>query len=886
MRWVWLAVRVSLRVIWRGNRIAVVTAGVMAVAPSGWAADVERMAFFESYCLECHDGQTAKGEVNLEPLLDGAVGKKPWDWLEVREQIENGEMPPEEPLPNADERAAMLKWIDAGLESVDWQRYRRAGHTPAARLTRDQYRNTLRDLLGVDLHAGSRLPPEGEGASGFFNDRRALGLTANQLEGYFEAAERVTKGVLELEKEPQRQRFLATEMAWRAGHKVMFREGAMLVHPGNQIQADVKFPVDGHYRFEVFVRVFGKPSVLQVMVDGEVVAEAQVASNQRQRVVASGFVTAGVGGRRMVTLQAKNLVPQTPLPGDVAQQVAQRAGENAARLKKAAGGESDGLRQAREALNERSEAIQEAYEWLRFLGPQGDSREIDRFRKYALERDVGSEGARNRLAAALGKSRAEFDAFWEEQNSAVLVDNRRLLEAIAHVRWGDWQNYQGKIVADWLHVVGPVEDGGRPLVQLVDTDGKVSRSFVERAFRRPLVNGELERYDAVRLAALERGESETEALQWALVGVLVSPDFLLLNDMVRTADPGEDGATAFDDFSLASRLSYFLWQSMPDDELFSLAKQGRLAEPEVLRAQVGRMLNDRRAEAFYASFSEEWLGLAALGRGVGADQNRFPEFTPELATAMRSEAVLAFREVVRKDLSVLRLIDSDSTWLNEPLAKLYGIDGVKGSKLRKVSLKDARRGGLLGMAAVLTATSAPTRAHPSRRGTWVLETLLGQQQGEPLADAGELPGKAGEQRGRTLREELDLHRTRKDCASCHSVIDPVGLGLQAFDGIGRWRDLEAGAPIDDRGQLPDGSKFDGPVELKRALIARRGEFYRHLSAEMMAFALGRKIERFDRAEVDRIVAAVEERDGSAQALIEAVVTSFPFRYSDVESASD
>ena len=859
--------------------------GVMALVPSGWAVDAERVAFFEKYCLECHDAETTKGEVNLEPLLDGAVGNKPWDWLEVREQIENGEMPPDEALPDSGEREMVLEWIDAELEAVDWQRYRRAGHTPVARLTRDQYRNTLRDLLGIDLHAGSRLPLEGEGASGFSNDRTALGLTANQLESYFEDAERVATAVLALAEEPQRQRFLAADMARMAGHKVMFEEGAMLVHPGNQVQAEVGFPVDGYFRFEIGARVFGKRSIIEVAVDGEVVAEVPVVSNRRERVSVTGFVAAG-GGSRAVTLQSKNLVPQTPLPGDVAQRVAKRASENTARLQKSDATETDELGLAREALNKRSEAIQEAYEWLRFLGPQGDSREIDRFRKYALERDAGSEGARNRLAAALGKTRAEFDVFWEKENAEVLADNRRLLESVAHVRWGDWQNYQGKIVADWLEVVGPVADGGQALTQLVDDDGKLDGGFLERAFRRPLAEGERVRYDGVRTAALARGESETEALQLALVGVLVSPDFLLRQDSLRAGSDVENGALAFDDFSLASRLAYFLWQSMPDAELFALAEQSRLAEPEVLRAQVGRMLKDRRAVAFFSSFSEQWLGLEALGRGVGADLNRFPEFTPELAQAMRSEAVLAFREVVREDQSLLRLIDSDTTWLDGALARLYGIDGVDGSSMRRVSLDDARRGGVLGMAAVLTATSAPTRAHPSRRGTWVLETLLGQQQGEPLADAGELPGEAGEQRGRTLREELDLHRTRKDCAACHNVIDPVGLGLQAFDGIGRWRDEEAGAPIDDHGQLPDGSEFDGPVELKRALVEKRGDFFRHLSAEMLAFALGRKVERYDRAEVGRIAAAVEERNGSAQALIEAVVTSFPFRYSDAASGAD
>jgi hypothetical protein len=193
-------------------------------------------------------------------------------------------------------------------------------------------------------------------------------------------------------------------------------------------------------------------------------------------------------------------------------------------------------------------------------------------------------------------------------------------------------------------------------------------------------------------------------------------------------------------------------------------------------------------------------------------------------------------------------------------------------------VEDGRRGGVLGMAAVLTSTSAPTREHPSRRGTWVLENLLGLQLGEPLADAGELPGDAGQQRGMTLRQELDLHRNRPACASCHDIIDPVGLGLQGFDGIGRWREREAGEPIDDRGRLPDGRAFDGPEGLRAALVERREDFIRQLCVELLAFAIGREVERFDRATIDGMVTRIEANAGSARTWIEAAIESLPFRY--------
>ncbi len=867
----------------RALQISVFVSGGMAWLPSGWAVETGQapLAFFGTYCLDCHDAATTKGEVNIQHLLDQPMQEKPWEWLALREQISNGEMPPEDPLPDAAQRAAMLDWIDGGMKSVDWSQHRRAGTVPMARLTRDEYRNTLRDLLGIDLHAGDRLSPDGEGASGFRNDRDALGLNAAQLEAYFDESERLMKSVMALAGEPGRQRFSALEMAKMSAHKKMFEEGAMLVHPGDQIQAQVEFPVDGYYRFEVSARVFGKAAILDVSSEGEKVASAPVVSNRRQRVSAVGFVR---GGSKAIILLSRNLVPQTPLPGDVNQRVVESANERGARLEPVAGGkETEERANARSALNERSAAIQEAYEWLRMIGPKGDAREIDRFRKYALERDAGSEAARDRLALAMNLSRSEFDAFWEQQNAEILADNRRVLESVVHVQWGDWQQYQGKIVADSLEVVGPLEDGGASLVRLTETDGALAREFVERAFRRPASDVEYARYERLRISAKDGGESSEQALRTALSAVLVSPEFLLRREavMINEENSKPDAAAyPLDDFSLASRLSYFLWNSMPDGPLFELARDGRLRHPEVLREQAGRMLQDPRSGAFLASFTEQWLGLGELRRGGGVDGNLYPQFTDELAAAMWQEAIRLFGDVVLRNQSLLHLIAADETWLNDVLASHYGIAGVEGREMRRVALDDPQRGGVLGLAAVMTATSAPTRAHPSRRGTWVLETLLGREQGEPLADAGELPGDAGEARGRTLRDELDLHRNRAECASCHDVIDPVGLGLQSFDAIGRWRDTEAGQPIGVSGRLPDGEEFIGPAGLKKALLGRSDEILRHLSEQMLAYALGREVENFDRAEVDRIAAEVIEHDGSARKLIEAVVASYPFRHAE------
>lgn len=747
------------------------------------------------------------------------------------------------------------------------------------RLTRAEYRNTLRDLLGVDLRAGEDLPEDGEGPSGFVNDRDALALSPAAMELYFDAAASALDGAFALARKPGIWRFEAEEMTRTAPRMPVAPRGVALVHPNHEVQAMVRFPVDGWYEFRLAGAVSGRACVAQFRVDGEVVAEARVTSEDYRRAPvarAFGFVRAGM---HPFSATSKNLVPHPVLPPGIVKTVDERAAERAARLPAPSGGESAAAREAREALNSKSHGVQECYEWLRALGPDGDPRDIDLRRVYLAERRADWEKLRDRHAAAIGISPDEADRRWREQNAVRLADNERLLAAVAHVKWEDWTRYQGKLQADWIEVVGPVAKAGSAetadwnLVAALRSDPAplpLLRDFLERAFRRPVGEAEIGRYEKIVRDAQRRGEDREAALKLAMSAALVSPRFLFRPE-------GREGR-ALDGYDLASRLSYFLWLSGPDGRLLDLAATGDLARPDVLAAEAGRMLADPRADAFFGAFADDWLGIRNLGGAIAPDPERFPEFTPELALAMRGEAVRTLAGVFRGGGALTDLLGTGEATLNETLARHYGVEGVSGPDFRRVKVDDPNRGGLLGLGAVLVATSSPARTNPVRRGAWVLERVLGEDPGEPRPNAGELPGNAGERRGKTLREELESHRSRPDCARCHDRIDPVGFALQNYDATGRWRDTEAGRPVDARGRLPGGAAFDGPGGLRDALVARRADFVENVTARLLAFALGRKVEYFDRAAVKAIAAETLDRDASARALVEAVVRADAFRF--------
>jgi hypothetical protein len=396
--------------------------------------------------------------------------------------------------------------------------------------------------------------------------------------------------------------------------------------------------------------------------------------------------------------------------------------------------------------------------------------------------------------------------------------------------------------------------------------------FATRAFRRPVERGDLDRLVDLVLQVKRDGENFARAIQVGVTAVLVSPHFLFRVEPVTASGP----AVPLDDWALASRLSYFLWSSMPDEALFRLASEGRLKDPAVLSAQAKRMLQDPKAEALVESFGMQWLQLRNLDNVI-PNRKVFPTFDERLKADMRAETRAFFLAVIREDRSVLDFLDSDYTFLNERLAKHYGIDGVAGDELRRVALSGERRGGVLTQASVLTITSNPTRTSPVKRGKWVLEQILGTPPPPAPPNVPPLEEEGPAILTGSLRERLERHRADPGCASCHAKLDPLGFVFENYDAIGQWRAKDGTFDIDPSGSLPGGESFAGPKEFKTYLLDQRGKFARCLTEKLLTFALGRGLDADDACEVDRIAADLGRDGYRFSTLVNGVVTSVPFR---------
>jgi hypothetical protein len=405
---------------------------------------------------------------------------------------------------------------------------------------------------------------------------------------------------------------------------------------------------------------------------------------------------------------------------------------------------------------------------------------------------------------------------------------------------------------------------------------EVARSIARTAYRRPPTDDELDVlvkvFDLGKANKLDRSAS----LRLMLKAVLVSPQFLFITP-AEEAPKGEK-IVRLDDYQLASRLSYLLWATMPDAELSSLADEGQLHEPDVLKAQTKRLLGDKRSRALFDGFGAQWLGTAEL-KDKTFDAQKFPQMTPELRSAMYDEARLFFDSIVRENRSVVSFVDSDYTFLNGTLAKIYGLEKkITGDAMQKVKLTNANRGGILSMPGVLATTSFATRTSAVKRGVWVLEQVLGQRvpPAPPNVPALEKQDKK-KVANLTLRQRTELHRTNAVCANCHKILDPIGFGLENFDAIGRWRDKdESGGPIDAVGELPGGKRFSSPKELKALIASRESELARNLTEKLLAYALCRQLDGYDHIIVDQMLQAIAADGHKMQTLISEVVTSYPF----------
>jgi hypothetical protein len=408
---------------------------------------------------------------------------------------------------------------------------------------------------------------------------------------------------------------------------------------------------------------------------------------------------------------------------------------------------------------------------------------------------------------------------------------------------------------------------------------RIVSNLARRAFRRPVAAADIEAPLSFYQNARAEGGSFDDGIRAALARVLVSPFFLYRIE--RDAAGVRPGAAhRVSDVELASRLSFFLWSSIPDERLLSLASSGKLRAAGVLAGEVRRMLDDKRADALISNFTGQWLQLRNLEAKVRPDILAFPDFDDNVREAFRRETELLFAHILREDRSALELLSADYTFVNERLARHYGIPGVYGSRFRKVALTDPNRRGLLGHGSLLSLTSVATRTSPVFRGKFVLSTFLNTPPPPPLPNvpALEEAGKDAADAPKTVREQLELHRSSPVCASCHRVIDPVGFALENFNPVGQWRTIDAdGTPLDTGGVLADGVKVDGPAALREAILSRPDAFATTLTERLMTYALGRGLEPADMPVVRAIVKKAAGRSYALQSIVTGIVDSAPFQ---------
>jgi hypothetical protein len=451
---------------------------------------------------------------------------------------------------------------------------------------------------------------------------------------------------------------------------------------------------------------------------------------------------------------------------------------------------------------------------------------------------------------------------------------------------------------DYFNLEGPLDTRPATHRKLLACDINQSKEaqtrevltrLMSRAFRRPAQAEEVERFAKRVEADMASGLNWEAGIQRALIAVLVSPKFLFrmeLDDRPEAPEP-----RPLDEFQLASRLSYFLWSTMPDDELFSLAGRGELTAN--LDAQVKRMLADKRAESLVQNFAMQWLELQRL-KTFAPDAKQFPKFDERLRRAMQRETEMFLAEIIREDRSLFDIVDADFTYLNETLAQHYGIADTNGNYIDKpphrekgepiprrnfvrVSLGPEQRGGLLTQASILTVTSNPTRTSPVKRGRWVLEQILGDPPPPPPPDVPLLEEGDKAILTGSLRQRMEQHRTKAACASCHARMDPIGFVLENYDAIGRYRTKDGEFPIETAGVLPDGSQFAGLVEFKQILRERKAQISRCFLEKLLTFGLGRGLEYYDRPVMERMTAAVVQDNGKFSTVIREIVRSEPFR---------
>ena len=815
-------------------------------------------SFLKSYCSSCHAGEKPKGDFATDPKRLPAdfndlatVGR----WKEVLRVLGSHEMPPRKSKqPPAKETSQVIDWVTRQL--LESEAGKKASSVTMRRLNREEYRNTIRDLMGVDFDTSGF--PQDPPAAGFDNNGGALTFSPLHAELYLSAARQVIDRALVEGDRP-------ATVKWRFIPKVgpadrtrvrLDSKNNPLVNGGNNRQEGrfVAVHVESWDK-SVGARDFRVPHAGMYAI----------------RISAAG------------TVPDRNTVIQS-----------------AAKIL-AARREEQNTKQPN-----RAKQNQEQYE-----------RDLGHFKTDPMY-DYGP--ARIKLVLQLGpqpKTLAEFDATGTISQPQVHEFKTRFTTesagislqydyAIPKVLENFWMQRRDEfarpeMLVEWFEIEGPLHDSWPPSSHTRilhdsprrDSDergyaSEVVSRFMRKAYRRPVTKEEVEtklkRFDRSR----RDGASFIEAIKQPLTAVLVSPHFLYLSE--ADSQPG----APLNPHELASRISFFLWSTMPDPELSASADNGSLLEPSERVKQVRRMLKDDRSNALVRNFAGQWLGLREVGSNPPAP-DLYPQYDRHLETSMIAESESFFREILAKDLDAMNLVKSDFVMVNERLARFYGINAaikdegrlVRGDSFRRVSVPAGiRRGGVVTQASILSITSNGTRTSPVKRGTWVLKNLLGMDPGLPVANVGDIAPKVPGIDKATVRQRLEIHRSLEQCARCHNRIDPLGFALENYNAAGEWRDregfgykgrIQGNDPlIDARSEMVDGTPIIGVEGLQQAIVARSDRFLLCLAEKMFTYGLGRETTLADQMEIRSAVERMGHQGNTIRALIESIVVSKPF----------
>jgi mono/diheme cytochrome c family protein len=836
--------------------ITVLKAAAVAAEPGSLpdAAEFGQLVqpFLKDHCVKCHGPDKQKGKLRLDTLAadfsDPLVAEK---WKEVVNSVNGHEMPPEEePAPDPVAAGRFAAWLEAGLAHAELTN--RSTRVVLRRMNRAEYDNTIRDLVGVDFRPSEKFP-EDPPAGGFDNIGQALTMSPLQVELYYAAARQILDRALVDGPRPAviQWRFEPEENSLGADRLRVKRDGQnILLNDGNNTTENGFTVIQRNsWDKDVGFRDFSVPQ------EGEYVVRFRAAGR--------------VPDRRAVVEAARVFLTK-------------RRDEEAAK--------NPARREDHDKELERSLEHFSTHRMYHYGPPRVKlTQHLGGTPIVIGEMDISAPEDQ----PVIYEVRAHFNTEKAGLGFSYAYDIPSVLENF----WMQGQDgfARPELLIDWIELEGPLHASWPPPSHqqvLFDSPHRdkdevayateVLTRFMTRAYRRPVQAGEVESKLALFQKLRPGKPGFVDAIKVPLAAVLASPHFLYLVE----SETGPAAPRALTPYELASRLSYFLWSSLPDAELMRLAQSGEVTQPAILRGQVNRLLADDRSSALVKNFAGQWLGLRKVGSNPPS-QTLYPEYDRHLELSIVRETEGFFDEILRHDLDARNLIRSDFVTINERLARFYGLDGVKGDAIRRVNVPpEFPRGGLVTQASMHSITSNGTRTSPVVRGVWVLKTLLGSDPGLPVANVGEIQPKVPGIDKATVRQRLAIHRELASCARCHDKIDPLGLALENFDAAGQWRDreghgyqgrIERDDPlIDASAKMPDGTEFTGVRGLQDQLMKKEDLFLNSLATQLTTYALGRELGFSDRATVRGFVQQMKRERNTLRSLIIAIVTSPTF----------